>query len=43
MLFRSKKKKELIDKRMEAIDTQEKEFSEKIESIRDDVLKKIQG
>ena len=38
-----KKKKELIGKRMEAIDAQEKEFSEKIESIRDDVLKKIQG
>jgi len=37
------KKKELIGKRMEAIDAQEKDFSEKIESIRDDVLKKIQG
>ena len=38
-----KKKQELIGKRMEAIDAQEREFSEKIESIRDDVLKKIHG
>ena len=36
-------KKELMSKRMESIDSQEKEFSEKIESLRDEVLKKIQG
>ena len=38
-----KKKKELIDTRMKAIDEQEKQFSEKIESIRNEVMKKIQG
>jgi len=38
-----KKKKELIDIRMKSIDEQEKEFSEKIESIRNEVMKKIQG
>ncbi|MGK0209551.1 MAG: prefoldin beta subunit [Patescibacteria group bacterium] len=36
-------KKELMAKRMEGIDAQEKEFSEKIESIRAEVLSKIQG
>ncbi|MCK5320954.1 prefoldin subunit [Candidatus Pacearchaeota archaeon] len=38
-----KKKKELIDLRMKSIDEQEKQFSEKIESIREEVMKKIQG
>lgn len=38
-----KKKKELIDLRMKSIDKQEKQFSEKIESIREEVIKKIQG
>ena len=38
-----KKKKELIDTRMKSIDKQEKEFSEKIESIREEVMKAIQG
>ncbi len=38
-----KKKKELIDTRMKSIDEQEKEFSEKIESIREEVMKTIQG
>ena len=38
-----KKKKELIATRMKTIDEQEKEFSEKIESIREEVMKKIQG
>ena len=38
-----KKKKELIETRMKAINEQEKEFSEKIESVREEVLKKIQG
>ena len=38
-----KKKKELINTRMKSIDEQEKQFSEKIESIRDEVMKKIQG
>lgn len=36
-------KKKLLDTRMKTIDEQEKEFSEKIESIRDEVMKKIQG
>lgn len=38
-----KKKKELISIRMKNIDEQEKEFSEKIESVREEVMKKIQG
>lgn len=38
-----KKKKELIDTRMKTIDEQEKEFADKIESIREAVMKKIQG
>ena len=38
-----KHKKELIDLRLKNIDNQEKEFSEKIESIRDEVMKKIGG
>ncbi|MFH1451688.1 MAG: prefoldin subunit [archaeon] len=38
-----KKKKELIDTRMKVIETQEKEFSEKIESVRDEIIKEIQG
>jgi len=38
-----KKKKELIGTRMKTIDEQEKQFSEQIESIRNEVMKKIQG
>jgi len=38
-----KKKKELIEIRMKTIDEQEKEFSEKMESLREEVMKKIQG
>ena len=38
-----KKKKELIDTRIKAINEQEKQFSEKIESIRNEVMKKIQS
>ncbi|MFH1238010.1 MAG: prefoldin subunit [archaeon] len=38
-----KKKKELIVLRMKSIDKQEKQFSEKIDSIREEVIKKIQG
>jgi prefoldin beta subunit len=38
-----KKKKELIGTRMKSIDEQEKEFSGKIESIREEVMKAIQG
>ncbi|MAG40217.1 hypothetical protein CMI41_04600 [Candidatus Pacearchaeota archaeon] len=37
------KKKELIGARMKQMEDQEKEFSEKIEKIREDVMKKIQG
>jgi len=38
-----KKKKELIDTRMKTIDEQEKQFSERMEKIREEVMKKIQG
>ncbi|MFH1521894.1 MAG: prefoldin subunit [archaeon] len=38
-----KKKKELIDVRMKTINEQEQEFSKKIESIREEIMKKIQG
>jgi len=38
-----KNKKRLIETRMKSIDEQEKEFSEKIESIRTNVMSKIQG
>jgi len=37
-----KNKKKLIDTRMKTIDEQEKEFSEKIEAVREEVMKKIQ-
>jgi len=43
LLEEMKKKKELIDTRMKSINDQEKEFSEKIESVREEVMKKIQG
>lgn len=38
-----RKKKELISTRMKTIDEQEKQFSERIEKIQDEVMKKIQG
>lgn len=38
-----KKKKDLIGTRMKSIDNQEKEFSEKIESLREEVMKSIKG
>ncbi|MCR4284484.1 MAG: prefoldin subunit [archaeon] len=38
-----KDKKKLIELRMKSIDEQEKVFSRKIEEIRDEVMKKIQG
>ncbi len=38
-----KNKKKLIDTRMKQIDEQEKEFSEKIEKVREEVMKAIQG
>lgn len=38
-----KNKKKLIDTRMKSIDEQEQEFSKKIEEIREEVMKKIQG
>jgi len=37
-----KKKKKLIDTRMKTIEEQEKEFSKKIEELREEVIKKIQ-
>ena len=43
ILEEMKKKKELINTRMKTIDEQEKQFSEQIEKIRDEVMKKIQG
>jgi len=38
-----KNKKKLLETRMKTIDEQEKEFSQKIEEIREEVMKKIQG
>lgn len=38
-----KRKKELLEKRLESIEKQEKEYSKKIEDLRDEILKKIQG
>ena len=38
-----KKKKELIEVRMKAIDKQESKFSKDIESVREEIMKKIQG
>ena len=38
-----KKKKELIETRMKAINKQEGEFSTKMELIREEIMKKIQG
>jgi len=38
-----KKKKELIDTRLKSLKTQEKEFSDKIDSLRDEIMKKIKG
>ena len=43
VLKEMKKKKELLDQRMKSIDSQEKDFSKKIEDIREEVMKKIQG
>lgn len=43
ILQEMEKKKELIDTRMKSIDEQEQEFSKKIEELRDEVMKKIQG
>jgi len=36
-----KKKKELLDTRLKSIDSTEKEMSENIESLREDIMKKI--
>ena len=38
-----KKKKELLETRMKTIDEQEKEFTEKMESVREEVMKEIQA
>jgi len=43
ILEEMKNKKKLIDTRMKSIDEQEKEFSDKIEELRSDIMKKIQG
>jgi len=39
----AKRKKELLEARMKRIDEQEKDFSKEIETLRDDIMKKIQG
>lgn len=39
----AKKKKDLMDKRLKDIEEQEKNFSKKIEELRESVMKKIQG
>jgi prefoldin beta subunit len=41
ILDEMKKKKELIDARLKSIDSGEKEMSEKIESLRETIIKKI--
>ena len=43
ILEEMKNKKKLIEIRMKTIDEQESEFSKQIESIREEVIKKIQG
>lgn len=43
VLKEMKKKKELLTQRMSSIDKQEKDFSKRIEDIREEVMKKIQG
>lgn len=43
ILKEMKRKKELIETRVKTLEEQEKEFSEKIESLRGEVIKKIQG
>ena len=43
ILEEMKKKKDLIDARMKTIVDQEKEFSDNIQKIREEVMKKIQG
>jgi prefoldin beta subunit len=37
------RKKKLMDTRLKSIDEQEKKFSEKIEMLREEIMKKIQG
>lgn len=41
LLTEMKEKKELIESRLKAIEQQEKTYSEKIETIREEILKKI--
>jgi prefoldin beta subunit len=43
ILEEMKHKKELIDSRMKDIEKQEKDFSEKIEKLREEIMKKING
>jgi len=43
VLKEMKRKKELIETRLKSIGAQEKEFSEKIEKLRGEILAKIQG
>jgi prefoldin beta subunit len=38
-----KRKAELIDTRLKSIDEQEKEMSERLDALRDDIMKKIKG
>lgn len=43
ILEEMKKKKELLNTRLNSMKKQEKDFSEKIESLRDEIMKKLQG
>jgi len=43
VLEEMKKKKDLIDTRMKQMESQEKEFTEKLESLREEIMKKING
>ncbi len=43
VLKEMKNKKDLLNQRMTSIDKQEKDFSKRIEDIREEVMKKIQG
>lgn len=43
VLTEMKKKKELLSQRISSIDKQEKDFSKRIDDIREEVMKRIQG
>ena len=43
ILEEMKEKKEMVEARMKDIDSQEKEYSEQMNSLREEIMKKIQG